>query len=351
MPLVTAILGILIAVATQSPPDTCRRAAEANTKGNLVAAESLLQQCLSENPADITPYLWLCALYQSQGRDAELHSVALRGLKRFPGEKRFYLTVGNRAGKEGQCATAVDVLSQGFKRWPQDSALRDNLAQALLCRGMNFLDEGDNAAAKSDLERVVELDPDNSEALLNLGRALHNLQQSGEALEVFDRAFELNPKAALVQFHRGVALSALGRFDEAIEALNSELRSAPGHAPSYYFRGVAYFYEGDWDRSFADLKTAVEGMPEFSDAVYRLGRCYDHFGMNEEAEAALRKSSHLDPSDVRPLYALGSLLSRTGREDAAQAMFKRAVDQYTAENINSEPGTMQFHSTRKSGLD
>jgi tetratricopeptide (TPR) repeat protein len=88
-------------------------------------------------------------------------------------------------------------------------------------------------------------------------------------------------------------------------------------------------------------------MPEFNDAAYRLGRCYDHFGMTEEAEAAFRKSARLDPSDVRPLYALGRLLARAGRADEAQAMFKKAEEAYTAENLSSKPGTLQFHSTRK----
>ncbi len=351
MSCVVALFGILIALASQEPPDTCRQAAEANRRGDVAEAESLLKQCLSANPDNITPYLWLCALYQSQGRDDDLHATALNGLQRFPGEKRFYLTVGVRAGKHGQCTTAVEILSEGFERWPQDLALRDNLAEAQLCRGMNWLDEGDNSKAEADFRRVLELDEDNVVALLNWGRTLHNLQRSGEALKAFDRVLKLDPSTPLIQFHRAVALSALGSFDEAIESLNKDLLSQPDHAPSYYFRGVAYFYKGDWETAFADLKVAGERMPEFSDAIYRLGRCYDHFGMNEEAEAAFRKSARLDPFDVRPLYALGSLLSRTGREDEAQAMFKKAVDQYTAENISSEPGTMQFPSTRKQGLN
>jgi len=343
----TALFGILLAMAGQAPPDTCRQAAEANQKGDFAEAENLLKECLSENPESITPYLWLCALYQSQGREDDLHSVALRALDRFPGEKRFYLTVGTHAGRAGQCDEAAEVLSAGFTRWPLDSALHDNLVQALLCRGMNSLDEGDNESAASDLKRVLELDSDNLEALLNLGRALHNLQRSGEALQAFDRVFQLSPETPQIRFHRAAALSAVGRFDEAIESLNEEVRSQPDHAPSYYFRGVAYFYKGNWERAFSDLKVAVEGMPVFNDAVYRLGRCYEHFGMDEEAEAAFRKSARLDPSDVRPLYALGSLLARSGRVDEAQEMFKKAVDEYTAENISSKSGTLQFHSTRE----
>jgi tetratricopeptide (TPR) repeat protein len=347
---VTALFGILIAVVGQAPPDTCRQAAEANRKGDFAEAESLLKVCLSEHPENITPYLWLCALYQSQGRDDDLQKVALSGLEHFPDERRFYLTVGAHAGQAGQCDRAAEVLSEGFTRWPQDSALHENLVQALLCRGMNSLDEGDNESAASDLRRVLELDFDNLEALLNLGRALHNLQRSGDALQVFDRVFQLSPETPQIQFHRGAALSAVGRFEEAIASLNEEIRSQPDHAPSYYFRGVAYFYRGDWERALSDLKVAVAGMSEFNDAVYRLGRCYDHFGMNEEAEAAFRKSARLDPSDVRPLYALGSLLARTGRADEAQEMFKKAVEEYTAENIGNEPDTLQFHSTRKPGV-
>ena len=339
------LLGFLLAVAgSQQTLSDCVRAAEAAKKlGDTIRAEQLLEVCLNEHPENITPYLRLCALYQEESRDEELYQIALQGLERFPGERRFYFVVGVRAGREGRCNQAVEVLSAGYDRWPDDQGLRRYLVDAYLCRGMDLLDAGDNWKAADDFNRLLELDPDNIVTLLNLGRAQHNMQRSSEALDTFERVFELDPETQLIRFHRGVVLYALGRFDDTVDILSRQIDRRPDHPQSYYFRGLAFLYNGDWVRALADLTVAVDGMPDSSDAVFRLGRCFDHFGRSMEAEEAFRRSARLDPSDVRPIYALGSLFSKSGRTEEAEELLNSAVDLYE-KKISGQPGELRFKS-------
>jgi tetratricopeptide (TPR) repeat protein len=215
---------------------------------------------------------------------------------------------------------------------------------------MDLLDAGENQRAINDLTRLLKMDPDNVAALLNLGRAQHNMQRSGDALKTFDRVYELDSQTSLIHFHRGVVLYALGRFDETIDVLNVQIASRPDHVRSHYFRGLAHLYKGEWDPALADLKIAVDGMPESSDAVFRLGRCFDHFGRLEEAEAAFRTSSKLDPGDVRPVYALGNLLLKAGRAEEAKLLLDKAVEQYE-ERITRPAREMQFKSTNQFPID
>jgi tetratricopeptide (TPR) repeat protein len=182
--------------------DSCREATAALQRRDLPAAERLLKQCLAANPAQLQPYLSLCGLYQSQGRSDELVRTALEGLKRFPNEPRFYITVGNHAGRNKQFDRAIDVFGQAHRQWPQEKVFREGLFSAHLMLGMRLLDENRNPDAEQHLRKAVKLSDRDVEAHLNLGRALHNLNQSLEALAEFDRVLALDPKAPLGHFHR-----------------------------------------------------------------------------------------------------------------------------------------------------
>lgn len=335
------VLTLLILAGQEEPPVDCLKAAEARREGNLVQAESLLQQCRSKNPEIVLPYLWLSALYQQQGREDDLYSLALTAIDRFPDEKRFYYVVGARAGRDGRCEEAAEVFARAHERWPAEGELKENLVQAYLCSGKAALDTGENARAIESLQPALALEPLNLDALLNLGRAQQNLQMSADALVSFDKVAALDPQTPMIQFHRAVALNAMGRFDECTRILTAQLKSTPNHGPSYYFRGLAFLYRGDWEPALADFKRAVEIMPDFGDAVYRLGRCLDHFGKDEEAEEAFRRTLTLDPEDGRPMWALGNLLARTGRQKEADELLQRAVDLYER-RISPAQGEARF---------
>ncbi|UCF37552.1 MAG: tetratricopeptide repeat protein [Acidobacteriota bacterium] len=345
--LLTVAAFALLLVATQPEPvDLCLQAAQSRQQGNLERAEGLLKQCLAENPSDIRPYLWLSGLYQETGQGEELYQMASRGLELFPGELRFYYAVGLHQARNGECERAVQVFEEAHRRWPEEDGIQNNLVQSLRCLGLDAIDQGQDRRAVDALSRLVELAPEDLDALTNLGRAQHNLQLSSDALTTFNRVFNLNPETPTIRYHQGVALYALGRFDETVAVLDQQINETPGHTRSYYFRGLAHFYKGNWNEALADLTVATRGMPEFGDAVYRLGRCFDHFGRTAEAEEAFRRSARLDPSDVRPLYALGNMLERLGRTAEAEELLSRAVELYE-QKIAAPPSSLRFDSTRK----
>src|SRR5262249_26558460 len=111
-----------------SAEDSCQSGLESFRRKDLSTAEMLLKQCVGRTPPQIAPYLALCSLYQSQSRTKDLYDVALKGLEKFPWEKRFYLTVGIHAGEEQRYEQAIEVFSEGFRRWPDDAVLKKNLA-------------------------------------------------------------------------------------------------------------------------------------------------------------------------------------------------------------------------------
>src|SRR5205823_7411903 len=72
--------------------------------------------------------------------------------------------------------------------------------------------------ARAAYQRAIELDPDHSDAHVNLGRMLHEEGAPLAAQQHYRRALETDPSHPTAAFNLGVALEDLGRLNEARNA-------------------------------------------------------------------------------------------------------------------------------------
>jgi len=115
--------------------------------------------------------------------------------------------------------------------------------------GIDFEVLGALADAKAAYARSIELDTDNADAYVNLGRLLHGEEELDQARIQYQKALELAPESAIAAFNLGVVLEDLGRCAEAVQAYRSALDSDPGFADAHY--NLAYLYEREGDNSGA----------------------------------------------------------------------------------------------------
>jgi tetratricopeptide (TPR) repeat protein len=307
-----------------------------------------LQQCLAARPAQVEPYLWLCALHQARQDSSALYQTARQGLDKFPHERRFYLTVGTQDAREKRYDAAIDVFEQAYRRWPDDAPIRSLLASSHFARGTELLDAADSEAAAKHLRRATELAPEDVEAHLNLGRALHNLLQNTEALAAFDRVIELQPAAPLAFFHRGMTYHSLGEFDRAIEDLNRSIAAPPEYPPAYLVRGLALLAVARWEPALSDLETAAARMPRNAQAWHGRGRALVQLDRLPEAEKSLRLAMELDPADPAPVNALVGVLMRLGRAEEARPLAAKAAA-LARERRSADPGEIRFEGSKQAG--
>lgn len=93
-------------------------------------------------------------------------------------------------------------------------------------RGLELLEEGDFAEARTYLERAAESDPDKSSVREALGRTYFRLRNYTGAAEEFAAVVERHPVNDFAHFCLGRALSKIGETDAARHhlALASNLR-------------------------------------------------------------------------------------------------------------------------------
>lgn len=112
------------------------------------------------------------------------------------------------------------------------------------------------AQAKRAYARVLEMQPDHAEALVNLGRLLHEEGELEEAITLYGRALDAGGgDRSTAAYNLGIALEDLGRDDDAASAYRRAIDADPGFADAHYNLSRVLERRGDKVSALRHLKT------------------------------------------------------------------------------------------------
>jgi tetratricopeptide (TPR) repeat protein len=117
--------------------------------------------------------------------------------------------------------TSISFFENRVQAHPTDAAARLDLAH-------RYLDAGQIRSSYEQYAAALRLQPNNSEALANLGILLNVSGKPKRALQFVDRALAVDPDNAEALFFKGVILMrGLDRPVPAVRALQAYLRASP----------------------------------------------------------------------------------------------------------------------------
>ena len=197
----------------------------------------------------------------------------------------------------------------------------DNV-QALVNRGTAYrlLDRYEEAEA--DLNRATELDPENAFAYENRAIARLYMDRPDEALADANRAVELD---AGQLYTRLFVARYVGDYDTAIDDATALLQQEE-HPTPYLLssRGLAYLEIGELERGLNDINGALQIDSEYAAGYDRRAYAYfllgDYERSEEDLDEALRRIATLPPEARAELhYHCALLLQAQGQLDTALA--------------------------------
>ena len=153
----------------------------------------------------------------------------------------------------------ADALSSRVQRMPVAEVQSETDAPARDADG--WFERAVELEAKSVEEarraylRAIELEPAHADALVNLGRLLHELGDVAGAAERYRRALAVRPGHATAAYNLGVALEDLGRLQEAIDAYRAALRVDDSLADAHYNLAGLFEKAGDRPAALRHLQT------------------------------------------------------------------------------------------------
>jgi tetratricopeptide (TPR) repeat protein len=107
------------------------------------------------------------------------------------------------------------------------------------------------------LKEIVQKDPKNLSAWVELGNLYFDSNQPKEAIEAYNQYLAVKPDNADVRTDIGTMYRKLGNFDRAIEEYKKAAQSDPKHNNSRYNLGLLLLHDKQ------DIKGAIKAWEEY----------------------------------------------------------------------------------------
>lgn len=220
-------------------------------------------------------------------------------------------------GQRGNFAEGIRQIGKALKINPDSS-------DAYLNMGRMQAELGDLAAADKSLRKAIFIDPANVIAHANLAAALTRTERYDEALASAERALTIDPNNTLALFNRARALFHLGHYDEAITTNRQILAIDRTDGDAWLNLGNIYAQIRRYADAFEAYKAAsvTPSLPKLS---YAIGELLVALNRNEEALTALDRELSLQPDFAPAWFARGEALNGLRRFDEAVAAFDTAL--------------------------
>jgi len=108
---------------------------------------------------------------------------------------------------------------------------------------------------------ILEKDPNNVQALINLGNVYFDTERYQEAIDAYSKALAINPKNPDVRTDMGIMYRKLGQFDKAVEAFRQAAQYDPRHLNSRFNLGIVL------ENDKKDFQAAIQAWEDFLKVV------------------------------------------------------------------------------------
>ena len=293
--------------------------ARANLAGLLVEegrfreAADAYRAALRLAPADRDLHLGLAYAYGRHGDPEDIRAAVseLEPLHRSePTDEQATMLLGDAYEREGRYAEAAGVLQ------PLETAHPDDADVAWLL-GLSLIHCGRPAEGVERIDRFLQGDVGNREALVLAGEARLELEQFDRARTHVEAALRADPKAPDAQILLGRILEHTGDYDGAEEALRKGLKAAPDNFAAHLYLGALLYFRRNLPEAEVHLRRALELQPASAEARYKLAlvdQAERHF---DGALAELNEVIKESPTWTEPQATRVELLYRMHRTDEA----------------------------------
>lgn len=212
------------------------------------------------------------------------------------------------------------LLLTGCAGTARQQADAPQAAQARLQLGLEYLAQGDMAAARQNLEKALQAAPQDYRT--QLGMALYQ-QQAGEndaAAQHYRQAMQLAPQNGTVLNNYGAFLCSLGQYVPAQQQFSAAAQIADyGQvADSLENAGYCFLQAGQNDEARVLLGRALKHDPDKGDALLALaGKQFDE-GKRAQAQLLLDVYQHMLPASAESLWLQIRFAALADRQDSVQ---------------------------------
>ncbi len=187
--------------------------------------------------------------------------------------------------------------------------------------------------AYQELNRTLDLQPDNYQARIDIANLLIADREANKAQEHIDLLLQKDPDDPQVHEAAANLLSAEADYNGAILQMQKALSLAPDRWESFLNLGLLQMRVNQQDAAEVSFKKAAELNPGAMGAQLALGSYYQSRNRFSEAEQQFRHAITVDPKNPEPRAELARLFMLEGKPGDAEQFLKQSKSEFPDDSV------------------
>ncbi|RJO63383.1 MAG: tetratricopeptide repeat protein [Myxococcales bacterium] len=284
--------------------------------------EKLLERLTSLNPDNPQYWILKAHTYFKLGNVDKVEISCWNALKLRPENLMFIVSLGNLLFEAGKNEESLKVLTEAAQWATKDTDMDALWLLADTYRRLKQFNE-----AKTICHRMLEIAPNDVQALSCLRFTLYEEGEYEDALEIAERIVSLDTNNTEAWGDKGFILQCLGRHKEAVAAYKERIKRNPSDPGPFAGIGFSLLSIDRGEEAAIYLSEGCRLSPQDFLCWAQLAICYVHLGKLDDAEKAYKKLLEINPLDARVwIGGYSAVLDELGKHEEAQKVFFAALN-------------------------
>ena len=203
------------------------------------------------------------------------------------------------------------------------------------------VEQGNYRTAEKQYQTVLAKDPNNLDALSNLGVVYFRTGKIRSAESTLKKALAIAPNDDFVLTTLGIVHYRQSRFDDALKELRKAIELNPNSATAHNYLGITASQKGRQQEAEKEMLQAIAEDPNYADA---------HFNLAVILITAQPSSRELAKEHYARATALGTQPSPSLERLSAVSEDRPAIDSLSARSLIVAPAKACNHFSRPTGV-
>ncbi|MDB9444741.1 tetratricopeptide repeat protein [Anabaena sp. CS-542/02] len=197
--------------------------------------------------------------------------------------------------------------------------------ESLISKAEDLLKKGESEQSVTIIQKALEIEPDNIEALKMYAESLVEINQLEEALIIYKKTLQLAPNNVSILRNYSSALLRIADYDKALFFLDKALQEEPNNVKvlSTYIKALLKLKL--LHKAFIFFEKSLQIKPNNIITLNSYGKALADAGNYEKSSEIFERALQIKPNHIITLTSYGKALAEAGNYEKACEIFERAL--------------------------